>query len=462
MSQRDMRHWIRTLEQAGELLHVKKPVDPSFDMGALLYQSREKALLFENVAGFPGWQVLGQAPANLRQAALAMGVPQSELVPEFSRRSRALPPCKLVDDGPVREVLLEGDQVDVTKLPAHICGQRDGGRFISSGLVISKDPETGIRNMSFHRMQIKGPRKVGILLVPRHTALIYRRYELKDEPMPISIMIGHHPLYYFAASYTGPFELDELELAGGLLGEPVELVRCRHANLEVPAFAEIALEGYILPKIREEEGPFSEFQDYYVAGMGINPVVQIERITMRRDARYFAVQNGSEVGGCVFHKVPMGVGIYDRLKSVGGFTDVKTVVIQPGIFGVVIQFNQRFKGEAKNVLMAALATQYLHPKVAVAVDEDVDPFNPADVLWAINTRVNPAEDVFIIPGVRIHPMDPTASEVLPPGTPGWSRYGSKIGIDATKPPLYAPEEERAVFERVKPIGWGSIWLKDYL
>ena len=457
----NMRDWIRTLDEAGELVRVKKPVDPVESMGALLYGSRERALFFEKIDGFPNWTALGQAPANVRQAALALGVPLNDLIPEFSRRAKKLIKPVIVNDGPVREVILEGDQVDVTKLPTPKCGEKDGGRFISSGLVVSRDPDTGIRNLSFHRMQIKDKRKLGILIYPRHLSLIYRKYEERNEPMPVTIMIGHHPAIYMAAAYTGDLELDELELAGALLQEPLELVKASHADLEVPAHAEINLEGYVLPHIREPEGPFSEFQDYYVAGMGNNPVVHIDRITMRKDAIYYNIQNGSEMGGCVYHKVPMSAAIYDRLKSVGGFVDLKNVMIMPGIFGIVIQIGQRFRGEAKNVLLGALSTQYQHPKVAIVVDEDVDINNPTDILWALNTRVDPVNDVFMIPNARIHAMDPTGVEVVPPGSTIWNRVGSKMGIDATKPSIAEPKE-REVYERIKPPNFGNIRLEDFL
>jgi 2,5-furandicarboxylate decarboxylase 1 len=460
--QLDMRDWIETLDKAGELVTLNKPVDPKTEMGALLYKSRDKALYFKNVAGFPSWRALGQAPANVRQAALAFGVEPKDLVREFARRVTKLKKPRIVDGGPVRETIFSGDEVDMTTLPAHIAGVRDGGRYITSGLVTVRDPDTGVLNMSFHRMQIKGPRRLGILMVPRHLYLIYQKNEKQNKPTPISVIIGHHPMYYFAAAYTGPADLSELELAGALLEEEVEVVKCETNDLLVPAHAEVCFEGEILPNEREEEGPFSEFQDYYVAGTGMNPVIRIDRLMMRQDAIYKEIQNGSEVEGCVYHKVPMSAALFDRLKTVGGFTDLVNVMIQPGIFGVVVQLKQRFKGEAKNVLLAALSSQYLHPKVAIAIDEDVDIFNPAEILWAMGTRVNPQTDVLVVNDTRIHPMDPTGVEVVPPGSPlGWSRVGSKMAIDATKPPLSDPAG-RDLFERIRPIGLETVKVEDFL
>jgi 2,5-furandicarboxylate decarboxylase 1 len=457
-----MRDWIETLKKAGELVTLKKPVDPKTEMGALLYKSRDKALFFNEVKGYAGWRALGQAPANVRQAALAFGVEPKDLVREFARRVTQLKKPRIVDDGPVREKIFRGDDVDMTTLPSHIAGVRDGGRYITSGLIIVRDPDTGVLNMSFHRMQIKGPRRLGILMVPRHLYLIYQKNEKQNKPTPISVIIGHHPMYYFAAAYTGPADLSELELAGALLEEEVEVVKCETNDLVVPAHAEICYEGEILPHEREEEGPFSEFQDYYVAGTGMNPVIRIDRLMMREDAIYKEIQNGSEVEGCVYHKVPMSAALFDRLKTVGGFTDLVNVMIQPGIFGVVVQLKQRFKGEAKNVLLAALSSQYLHPKVAIAIDEDVDIFNPAEILWAMSTRVNPQTDVLVVNDTRIHPMDPTGIEVVPPGSPlGWSRVGSKMAIDATKPPLSDPAG-RDLFERIRPIGLETVKVEDFL
>ena len=270
---KDMRTWIDELDRAGELIRVTKPVHPHTQMGALLYQSREKALLFENVAGFPKWRSLGMAPANLRHAALAYGTTVEKLVPTAAERALLRHPTELVRTGPVKEVILKGDQVDLTKLPAHVAGSEETP-YIAAGLMIARDPDTGVRNVAFHRLQIKGPRKTGALIVPRHTRAILNKHEAKNEPMPVAIFIGHHPAYYAAAATTAAYGLDEFEIAGGYLEEPARLVKCETVDLEVPADAEIVLEGHIPPHYREEEGPFSEFQDYYITGTGKNPIVE--------------------------------------------------------------------------------------------------------------------------------------------------------------------------------------------
>ncbi len=458
---RDMRTWIADLEAAGELLRIRRPVDPRTEIGALLYQSRERALLFEEIAGHPGWRALGQAPANLRHAALAFGVPLAELVPTLARLMGERVRPVTASNAPVKDVVRTGDAVDIQELPAHVAGARDAGPFIASGLGVTRDPDTGRRNVSFHRLQVKGPRKTGALFVPRHAFRNFQKYEAQGEAMPIAFFIGHHPAYYAAGATTGPYGMDELEVAGAYLGEPAPLVRCETVDLEVPADAEIVLEGRVLPGLREEEGPFSEFADYYVAGTGRNPVIEYTGLTMRHDAIFKAIQNGSEVEGCVFHRVPMAATLFRRLGSVAGFVDLRNVRILPGIFGVVVQMVPRFEGEATQVLMAALSGEYLHPKIAIAVDDDIDVYSDWEILWSLTTRVDPDRDVVRIPGVRGHPMDPSLEERGDAGTPAWHRVGGKMLIDATRPPT-CRAAERAAFERIKPPNHERVRLADYL
>jgi len=172
-------------------------------------------------------------------------------------------------------------------------------------------------------------------------------------------------------------------------------------------------------------------------------------MTRRHDAIFKNLQNGSEMEGCVFHKIPMSATIYRRLKDVGGGPNLHNVMALPGIFGVVVQMTQRYYGEAKNLLMAALASEYQHPKVAIAVDADVDIFNHTELMWALTTRVNPERDVVIIPGTHNHAMDASLPEIGAPGTALWQRAGSKMIIDATIPPP-ADAEARSAFERIRP------------
>lgn len=449
---KDMRSWISQLEEAGELSRLSKEVSVDVDIGRNLFESKEKALLFDNVKDYRGWKVLGQAPANWRQIGLAFGTETKNIVREFaSRIDKGLVKCKMVSSGPVKEVVLKGKDANLLKIPIHQIAERDPGRFVAGGLCIVKDPETGIRNMAMHRLQVKDSNKTGIYMVAgKHTHMIYEKYEKMNKPMPMAVAIGHHPMYYFAAPYTAPWGVDELEVAGALLGEPVELTKCETIDLEAPAYAEMVLECELPPKVRESEGPFSEFTGYYPNMPQPSPVVIIKGITMRKDAIYKAVQSGSLTESIFYNGLPMAVAVYRDLRNVAGYADIKGVSCNWGsTFNVVVQMTPRFYGEAKHVLLAALSSLYLHQKVAVAVDEDVDIYDAEDVAWAIATRVNPEEDISVIPGVRGHPLDNSLPEVSKPGLTVWQRLGSRVLIDATKPPTCDPVA-RAGFDRAMP------------
>jgi 2,5-furandicarboxylate decarboxylase 1 len=446
---KDMRSWIDQLEEAGELERISDAIDLESEMGSVLSVSKEKALLFENIKDHPGQRVLGQAPANMRHVGIAFGTEKESVTKKFASAIDAgLIKCQMIDSGPVKDLVLTGSDVRLKNLPIHLVGEKDKAPFITSGLCITKDPESGVRNLAFHRLQLKLDNQTGIMMQPeRHSALIYKKYEAMNEPMPIAVMIGHHPAYYFSAAYTGPFRLDELEVAGALLGEPVQLVKCETVPLEVPAHAEIILEGHVPPNYREDEGPFAEFQNYYAAERK-NPVFNVTAITMRKDAIYKTLQPQPE--GIFYSSVPMAAALFRDLKNTAGYVDLKDVYCNWGtLFGVVVKMTPRFYGEAKHVLLAALSSVYLHQKIAIAVDEDVDIYDPQDVAWAITTRVDPATDVTIVPGVRGHPLDLSAPELKRPGVNVWQRLGSRMLIDATKPPTCDPEQ-RGLFDRTRP------------
>ena len=158
----------------------------------------------------------------------------------------------------------------------------------------------------------------------------------------------------------------------------------------------------------------------------------------------------------------MSARILGRLREVAGGLDINTVHVSGDLITVLVQMTQKFRGDAKLVLLSALTGPYLHHKIAIAVDEDVDIYNPMDVMWAISTRTNPQKDVFIIPDVRGHTYDQALTEIGEPGTPNWQAMGSKMGIDATKPSVINDPEERKKFERTRPVGFGKVFLKDFV
>ncbi len=453
---KDLRSYIDLLDEHRELVHVEKEVDPDNNIGALCHLAQERGLWMKKIKGHPGWTALAQAPANWRHMAMAFGIEQEELVFHISKLLAAPPTEPVFLNGepvPCQEKVITGDDVDVRALPAHLQSREDGGKCISASICIVKDPDTGQYNLSYHRMMLMGKKQTGFLMLPRHMWKVYKKYEDRDQPMPIAAVIGHHPGFALAGGISGSEEIDEVRLAGTFLGEPLRMAKAKTIDLEVPADAEIIIEGEIPPKIRKTEGPFGEFQGYYLTGETDSPVFNVKAITMRRDAIYKIVQSAYNTEAAIFHRVPMAVTLWNRLKQNEGGMTIHNINVIPTNFTVIIQMTPGFEGQAKNTLMSALSGGYLHHKVAIAVDEDVDPFDMNDVFFAISTRVNPVRDVVIIPGVRNHVMDPSITMVDPERDymTKVQSVGSKMFIDATKPSLSHPARER--FDRVVPTGW---------
>ena len=467
---KDMRTFLADLEKAGQLLHIKNPVDVDKEIGALNWEAivhHKKALMCESIKGYSGWKTVSGITGSRENIAVALGTTVKNCVPLMAKRFREvrLEPCPVVKKGPCQEVVKTGRNIDLNALPINVVQERDAGRYLGSGCIVVRDPETGIRNMSIQRHQIKGKDKLGIMMVAgRHCRMIYEKYQKRGEPMPCAIWIGHHGATILASTWTTAFGIDELQIAQVLLNEPLELVKCKTVDLEVPADAEIIIEGLVPPDIVEDEGPFGEHTGCTIAGCGKNEIVQVKAITMRKDAILFQVTEGPDTDGAILDSIPMEVELFNQLKDVGGYVQLHNVVVHECAGGghfVIIQMTPRVDGEVKGVLMAALSSNYLHHKIAVAVDDDIDPFNPAEVIWSISTKVNPVDDVFIVQGTRGHSLDSSLPRVSPKGVNPVIRVGSRMGIDATKPPLTRPEE-RADLERIFPRGYGRVKLENFL
>jgi 2,5-furandicarboxylate decarboxylase 1 len=455
----DLRTFLDSIDRSGQLLRVAKEVDPKTEMAALAWQvPAEKAALFEKLKGFPGWRsCVGMVDTRERVAGV-LKVPVERLLEEYARLLDLKPTkCSVVNDGPVKEIILKGDDADLSALPVMRYCQRDAGPYLTFSELITVNPDTGFYNAAILRMQIKGKRKTSTyMLRGRHSWENYLKYEARNEAMPVAIVIGHHPAFHMIGSWSGPYDADEFELVGTLLGEPLRLVQAETIDLKVPADAEVIIEGEILPKYREEEGPFAEFTSYYCAA-GKEPVINVKAITRRKDPIYEFSAQWYRAHAC------LGIEhyLYNRIKEVEGHIELHDVRIYSEVdsYMVVIQFTPHYEGQAKNVLLAALSGTTLHPKIAVAVDEDVDVSSLADIWWAVANRTHPKRDVFIVDGTRNHPFDlklPLAQD-----TDILQRVGSKMGIDATKPPTSKPDIRKA-FDRARPVGWQKVKLADYL
>jgi 2,5-furandicarboxylate decarboxylase 1 len=458
---KDLRSYLDDVKDVR--IDVPREVDPLTNVGALCDQA-EWPVVFETLKGFPGWRLVDRLVSRRELQARILGCAPAQVVQTLARAMQRIGTGRVtvVASGPVQEVVKRGDEADLTALPIAIHSEDDAGRYIGGGICMTRDPDSRVRNLAFLRHQVKGPRKTGFLVVPRHTWRHHKKYEDRGQPMPMALVIGVHPAYEIATCYTGKLDEDELDLAAVLLDEPVELVRCATIDMEVPAHAEIVIEGHVLAGVREDEGPFGEVTNY-MAGQGENPVFEVSAITMRRDAMYRHIQATRFTDHQVLGALPVEAGIYNRVRETAGGIDVLDVACPPWCsrYVVVVKMTPRFDGEARAALMAALSSPYLYPKTAIAVDEDVDIHDARDVMWALATRVNPETDVTVIPGMRAHLLDLASPELSPPGSPAWQRVGGKMMIDATKPATWRASE-RAAFRRVQPQGWSQVRLDDFL
>jgi 2,5-furandicarboxylate decarboxylase 1 len=438
--QKDLRLYLEVLKSTDLLLTIKKHVDPRFEVAALMKEAEKagKVVLFENVE--PGLSLVNNLLGSRGMLALLFGTTPERVVPEWIRRVKTPLAPILVSSSPVKEVIKKGSEVNLEEIPIVIHSSRDAGPFITAGIVVAKDPNTGLRNVSINRMQYKGKDKLGIrMMPPQHLGLIHQEWEKNGKPLEIAVAIGNHPFEMLAAATTLEYGLDEFSIAGALRTEPLQLVKCETVDLEVPAFAEIILEGEVLAGVREAEGPFGDFMQYYVPVME-NHVFQVKAVTHRGKPIYQTIQAGS-LEDTHLLALSREAKVYEAVCKVA---DVQAVCMVPTILGCTISIKKRFEGEPKNVAAAAFGV-YSWLKYCVIVDHDVNVFDMNDVWWAMATRSRPDTGLLLIDHALGFPRDP------------FQIHQSKLGIDAT-----APLNQWQEFERKVVPGTAQIRLEDYL
>jgi 2,5-furandicarboxylate decarboxylase 1 len=438
----DLRGFLDLADRHGHLVRLTRPVDPERQAGALLKELERHARvgLFEHVAGRQG-RLAGNLLGRRDLLAAAMGVPKDTLVATFQARlAQPIPPCH-VHGPPVQEVVLEGAAADLARLALIVHAERDAGAYITAGIVLAHDPETGQRNVSINRLQLKGPRHLGIrMMPPQQLGLIQAHAEAAGQRLPLAVAVGNFPLDLVAAATTLPLGEDELGLAGALRGEPFPLASGVSVDVDVPACAELVLEGYVEPGVREPEGPFGDFLQYYVPVMD-NHVFRVTAITHRENPILHAIHAGSREDVNLLG-ISREAQVLTAVQATGA--RVYGVRLLPTIFGCAIAIQQRYQGEAKAVAMAALGA-YRWLKYCIVVDQDVDPNDLEDVWWAVTTRSNPAQAITVVDRAGGFPRDP------------FGVHTSKAIVDAT-----IPFDQWAEFERKRSPGEGQVRLQDFL
>jgi 2,5-furandicarboxylate decarboxylase 1 len=399
---KDLRSFLCDLMKArpGEVKSVSAAIDPRFGATAVAERfARENqypALYFEKI-GRSTIPLVLNLTATYDRLAVALDTTLADLVPAFSGRMARPHPSRDVsrEQAPVKETVWTGDEVDLAKLPLLTHNELDGGPYITSGIGIMRDPESGQINAGIYRHQVHGRNELGVWFIDtHHGAYIYRRYEERGQAAPIVIAIGHHPAMVMGAVCRIPGMGGEFDAAGGLLGEPVEVTRAETSDLPVPARAEIVIEGEVVPHERRQEGPFGEWPGHYTE-QGPKPVIRVNAITMRRKPIYYDIFSANRE-----HLV---LGGLPRMGSI--YRNVKQVV--PGLKAVNVPAHSRMHcyvsikkvrdAEVKKAAFAALNTEPENLKMIVVVDDDINVFNDGEVMWAIGTRFDAARDLLVIP-----------------------------------------------------------------
>ena len=443
-----LRDWIRQLEGAGELVRAKREVDPRY-LSALIARA-PGAALFEKVKGYDVG-VVGGLASTRRRVAIGMGCHENDIGKKFQQGiDRPIPPV-LVNSSPAFEVSLTGKDVDLTRLPIPVLHEKDGGPYISGGVVVARDPEFGT-NAGGYRLMYRTPQTTSIDLVS-HSDLrtIYARSLERGEALPIAIAVGTHMNELMAAGYQAPMGVDEFAVAGGLHGEPVELVTCRTVDLAVPANAEIILEGELLPiGWTEDEGRFGDFTNLQCS-LKWNPIVRYTAMSMRRDALFYALTMPWENDWLGAPSVEAMAWAALRTAGVRA-TALRATAGGCAHFQIIAAIKKR-AGEGKNALLALLSLGIV--KWAIVVDDEVDIDNRDEVDWAITFCVQADRDIYILPGMRGKHLDPSVRAwELPKGELPTT---TKFGIDATIPEGIG----RAHYERPLPSFLNEVRIDEY-
>jgi 2,5-furandicarboxylate decarboxylase 1 len=445
--QENFRQFLDRLRQNGELVDLHQPVDIRHI--ATLVDQAGTALYFHKVIGYDMPVVSGLIRTRER-AMMALGCETYREIEDKLTHAIDHPiPPKYVKASPAREVVLTGDDVDLYKLPIPMSSIFDGGPMITAGVVIARDPELGI-NSGIYRFIVKEKSLTGIdIVTPNNMRLFAQRAYEQGRPVPISISIGTHPIEITGSGYRAPLGVDEMGIAGGLRGAPVELAPCQTIDLHYIADAEIVLEAEILPTgWTWPEGRFGEFTRL-MGGLHWNPLVRIKAISMRKDAIYYNLHMPWE--NTWLAAPTRYAAIRQALKTAGvRVKDINVTLGGCAFWHAVISIRKQ-PGEGKNALLAALSVMDL--KHVVVVDDDIDVNDPTEVEWAIATRVQGDKDVMIVSNARAKPLDPS----LPQGY-GVVPTGAKVGIDATIPEGIPSE----YYERITYAYADRAKIKDYV
>jgi 2,5-furandicarboxylate decarboxylase 1 len=449
---KDLRAFIADLEGKSpeQVARVIKQVSPRYEISAILTHLENKKrfplLYFENVEGGRAPVVIN-AQASRALMATALDCDPHELAKEFSKRqARPIAPVE-ISHAPVHEVVKLGDEVDLSEIPILTHYDVNAAPYITAGIVVAADLDTGVRNTSYNRLMLAGRRELRIFMaIGRHLWTLHNRMERRNEPLPVAVVIGVHPLFSLGAQAFTPSTDDEYAVIGGMMQEPLRLVLAKTVPVLVPADAELVIEGKILPHVRRIEGPFGEFTGHAVES-DERQVLEVTAITHRKNYIFQDIHAGyteHKLMGAVPREAALLKAVRQTVPTV---KDVCMPVSGTCRFHAYISIAKRAPGQAKNAICAAFAADMLLKHVIV-VDDDIDIFDEERVLWAVANRFQADRGLVLIAHAQGSELDPSA---------GPGGVNAKMGLDATKPLSGFPPELRVPEDVMKRVR-----LEDFL
>ncbi len=442
----DLRQWLEIVEIMGELKRING-ADWNLEIGTLaelIYRERPgivPAILFDRIKGYPeGFRILIGQNCSFRRLALTLGLPLDrvglELVDRYRKKLSTLRPIppRVVEGGPVFENRMVDEGIDLLKFPVPFIHELDGGRFIGTAcFAVTRDPEEGWVNLGTYRAMVHDRNSMGLFTssVSKHARVHMEKYFRQGEPCPVVVCVGQDPLLLLGSSSPVEFGYSEYDFCGGIRGRPIDVVLGEVTGLPFPSQSEIVIEGFMHPGDVRPEGPFGEWMGYYGIRMEHTPVVRVERIFYRNDPILCCARPGRpptdySLAKCIY----LAAQIWDHVEK-AGLPNVKGVwCLEAGIGRLfnVISIKQAYPGHSRQALLLAsqvLGGAYIG-RFVVVVDDDIDPTNTFDVLWAMSTRCDPEKSIEILRRCWSGSLD----VVIPQESKGLS---SRALIDACKP-----------------------------
>jgi UbiD family decarboxylase len=438
MPYHDLRDWIRGAEELGELRRVEG-ADWHLEIGAITEVAAcgqaSYAILFDKIKGYPaGYRVLVGMNESLKRQCLTTNLPPNydrmQFIQAWKERlnNPKLIPPSIVREGPILENIYEGKDIDLFSLPIPRWHEEDGGRYLGTAdVTVTRDPEEGWVNLGCYRVMVHDRDTLALYISPGKHARIHRQKCFDEgKPLPVAISFGQDPLLFLVAAKQVPWGSSEYDYAGGIRGEPVEVILGERTGLPIPAFAEVAIEGEVLPETQRNEGPFGEWTGYYASGERPEPLLKVHRLMHRSFPIITGAPPFRPLAGAD-NALIRSAFIWNYMEK-AGVPAVKGVACYQGKFLTAVAIRQQYPGHAKQ---AAIIASQCHPgaylgRYIAVVDDDIDVFDIDEVLWAVCTRVDPIVDIDIIRRCWSGPLDP----IIPKGEKGFS---SRAIIDACRP-----------------------------